>query len=450
MKMVKKNWLLVVLIGVLVLIVGTGLLVKCGMERAAAEEILTKFPDRGVPRMNITLNRVTLEEINAGSKDVKYEGNEVAVYEGEEKTLGAENVRVKGRGNGTWVQEKKPYQIKFDRKVDMFGMGKARKWVLLANATDATNLRTATAFYLEEMLGMKPALKGEFVELYVDDEYVGLYYMTQAVEIGKTSVDLRDPMGVLVELDNLYWEGENYRISRNGDKLVLKDTKEDGLVDFAMDQFLSDYNDFEVAIKEKNYQRIEELVDVESFAKYYLLSEFTVNPDAYWTSFFMYKDGSEDKIHAGPGWDFDLAFANKNWGNWMGEEFYSPTNTMIRKREFMSRELYEGIGVLEEGGIDWHSVSLNLSRTIFDLMDMTEFREVVQRVFLERMKEEKGKMLSVFDSEADAVTVAALIDGEKWNKKGFEQETEMLKEWMTKRFNYFDEVYGGQAFLVGT
>ncbi|MBQ1528019.1 hypothetical protein IIZ77_00005, partial [Candidatus Saccharibacteria bacterium] len=64
MKMVKKNWLLVVLIGVLILIVGTGLLAKFGMERAAAEEILTKFPDRGVPRMNITLNGVTLDEIN--------------------------------------------------------------------------------------------------------------------------------------------------------------------------------------------------------------------------------------------------------------------------------------------------------------------------------------------------------------------------------------------------
>lgn len=448
--MIRRHWLTWALVGVLILIVGTGLLVKFGMEKAQAEEILAKFPDRGVPRMNITLNGVTLDEINAGSKDIKYEGNEVAVYEGEEKTLGAEGVRVKGRGNGTWVQEKKPYQIKFDKKVDLFGLGKAKKWVLLANAADATNLRTATAFYLEEMLEMKPAFKGKFVELYADNRYVGLYYLTHAVEIGKTSVDLRDPMGVLVELDNVYWEGENYRISRNGDKIVLKDTKEDGLADFVMDQFLSDYNDFEVAIKEKNYQRIEELVDVESFAKYYLLSEFTVNPDAYWTSFFMYKDGSEDKIHAGPGWDFDLAFANKNWGNWMGEEFYSPTNTMIRKREFMPRELYEGIGALEEGGIDWHSVSLNLSRTIFDLMDMAEFREVVQRVFLERMKEEKGKMLSVFDSEADAITVAALIDGEKWNKKGFEQETEMLKEWMTKRFNYFDEVYGGQALLVGT
>ena len=175
--MAKKAWLRFLFSGVLILIVGVGLGVKYGMERAAAEEVLAKFPDRGVPRMNITLNGVSLEEINAGSKDVKYEGNWLDLYEGDEKTLEASGVRVKGRGNATWewAPDKKPYKIKFEKKVDLFGLGKAKKWNLLANYMDDSNLRNDTAFYIANMLGMEYAYSGKYVELYVDGEYRGLY-----------------------------------------------------------------------------------------------------------------------------------------------------------------------------------------------------------------------------------------------------------------------------------
>ena len=204
MKMVKKNWLLVVLIGVLVLIVGTGLLVKFGMERAMAEEILAKFPDRGVPRMNITLNGVTLEEINAGSKEVKYEGNEVAVYEGEKKTLEAEGVRVKGRGNTTWEQVKKPFQIKFTKKTNVLGVASNKKWVLLANFFDTSLMRNDVAMLLAETLEIDYNVRGEFIDLYFDGKYEGLYYLLPSVEISRGSVDLKDSGGVLFELDTLH------------------------------------------------------------------------------------------------------------------------------------------------------------------------------------------------------------------------------------------------------
>ena len=110
--MVKKDWLSFVLVGVLVLIIGVGLVAKVVIGVQLKDEALAKFPDNGAPRMNITLNGVTLEEIKRGSKEIKYEGNKVELYEGED-ILGFDNVRVKGRGNGTWVQKKKPYQIRF-------------------------------------------------------------------------------------------------------------------------------------------------------------------------------------------------------------------------------------------------------------------------------------------------------------------------------------------------
>ena len=96
--MLKWDRLVVLLWGVLVLIVGVGLVAKVVIGVQLKDEALAKFPDNGVPRMNITLNGVTLEEINRGSKEIKHEGNKVELYEGED-ILGFDNVRVKGRGN---------------------------------------------------------------------------------------------------------------------------------------------------------------------------------------------------------------------------------------------------------------------------------------------------------------------------------------------------------------
>ena len=441
--MAKKAWLRFLLPGVLILIVGVGLGVKYGMERAVAEDILAQFPDRGVPRMNISLNGVTLDEIKAGSKDTKYEGNDVTVYEGDKATLEAGGVRVKGRGNGTWMQEKKPYQIKFDKKVDLFGMGKAKKWVLLANATDASNLRTLSAFYLEKIIGMEYESDGKFVELYVDGDYIGLYYLTHSIEVGKTSVDLRDSMGVLVELDNIYGSEEKHYLTRNGEMLVVKDIVVEDNEEKAMKMFLNSFNELEEAIEKKDYGAISQVADIESFAKYYLLSEFSVNPDAYWTSFFFYKDGLNDKIHAGPGWDFDLAFANRRWGNWMGESFYSPSRTMIRKDELLPKEFYEKIGA------EWgYEASIRLSQIMYNMMELPEFREVVSMLYQEKMSNRIGELICYLEDTANEVQESALIDNEKWNKGDYWGEINQMIEWIKQRKKHFDGEYGGVTAVL--
>lgn len=438
--MVKKDWLSVILVGALVLIVGIGLLVKYGMEHAAAEEVLTKFPDRGVPRINITLNGVSLEEINAGSKDVKYEGNWLDLYEGDEKTLEASGVRVKGRGNATWewVPDKKPYKIKFEKKVDLFGLGKAKKWNLLANHMDDSNLRNDTAFYLANMLGMEYAYSGKYVELYIDGEYRGLYYLTRGVEISNTTVDLRNPLGILVELDNIYGELEEYSARTiNDDVMAVKDVVSEDNAKIAFDSFMESFNEFETALDESDFERINELIDVESFAKYYLLSEFTVNPDAYWTSFYFYKDGINDKIHAGPGWDYDFSLANRWWGNWLGERFYSPTESMIRKEELKPLEFYLDNGLSAEQ----YNNSTNISDIIYRLMEMREFRSVVNAVYNDTLLGKKMSLLNHLNDMKNEISKAAHANEEAWGRNTFETEAARLTDWVERRYDYMDETF---------
>lgn len=433
--MTKKGWLLVFGLGILVLVAGLGFLLKMDLDKK-----LNKQNDRGLPRIDLILNEASLEEIDGGNKETKYAGNWLRVYEGSEVS-NYEEVELKGRGNGTWVQEKKPYQIKFTGKVDLLGMEKAKKWYLLANATDGAFLRNDLAFKFAKMLDMKYVFEGRFVELYINGDYRGLYYLTHAVEVGKTGVNLKDPLGILVELDNIYGMVETYYETGNGDKLVIKDVVEDDRKDVAMVDFLKNYNELEVAVKERDFEKIEKLVDVESFAKYFLLSEFIVNPDAYWTSFYFYKDGTEDKIHAGPGWDFDLAFANRSWGNWMGEEFYSPMRSMVRKDELIQKESYE-----EKGLEEWYTFSKALSRIMFDMMEILEFREEVSRIFQERISGREQEFLNEGRKKVEEIYEAAVVDAKKWEKGNFDDAANEMFEWIKKRFEFFEKEYGDGEF----
>jgi hypothetical protein len=47
------------------------------------------------------------------------------------------------------------------------------------------------------------------------------------------------------------------------------------------------------------------MIDVDSFAKYYLINEYMQNKESFSTSFYWYQDGPADVLHLGPVWDFD-------------------------------------------------------------------------------------------------------------------------------------------------
>ena len=52
------------------------------------------------------------------------------------------------------MASKKPYKLKFDKKVDLFGNGKAKTWVLLANYSDKSMIRNHMAFLLGDELDL--------------------------------------------------------------------------------------------------------------------------------------------------------------------------------------------------------------------------------------------------------------------------------------------------------
>lgn len=384
------------------------------------------------PTLEIFLKNVPIEKIDAGAKDTKYPDNSVS-FTMNDDTLSYDNVEIKGRGNFTWAQLKKPYQIKFSENTSLFNRGSTKKWVLLADYLDGSHLRNDTAFYLADLLDENYTHQGNPVELYIDDGYRGLYYIVKKIGVNKAGVNLKNEDGVLIELDNSYGKDESCVYDIKNNCYVVKDIVEEEYTALALENFISSLNPIYKAIENQNYNTIAEIIDIDSFAKYYLLNEFTVNPDAYNSSFYMYQDGKGTKIYAGPVWDFDMALGNQYWSanDMDSEKIHSPFETMVFK------------SYLENPNASHVSFSTTL---LYDLMDIPEFSQRVKEIYQETISGKGDQILDYIKSQAEYIKPAAMRDQERWKlKTNFDEEVDYLIDWVAKRYDHFEQTYGAST-----
>ncbi len=423
------EWFLIFIIGFFM--VGV-LVVGLNKKRIVKEE--------GLPRLSIVLNDTTLEEIHNNGKNVKYSGNKVILND-DGMISDWQNVEIKGRGNYTWWDEKKPYRLKFQDGVEMLGLSRTRKKILLTNNLDDTLIRNDMGFFLAKMVGENSVSPGEFVWLNIDDQDLGVYYMVNPVEVSKKSVDLKNEYGVLVELNNSNCElEENWYVAKSGDCLTIKDAVNTYNNEESMKLFMEKFNKLEKAAEEGHYDVVEEVADVKSMAEYFLISDFSVNPDAYVTSFYLYKDGKDDKIHAGPAWDFDSAFGNINLGlELMGEDFYNPWADDSRKGYALGWELYDDT----TKSYSIVGIDNSISKLMYHLYEIPEFQDLVKDVYTQRMKGKQGEILNYLRDRARDIREDALLDMAMWNKNDFDDAVQYLEWWIEQRFDYFELKFEG-------
>ncbi len=96
---------------------------------------------------------------------------------------------IRGRGNSTWMADKKPYRIKLDSKADLFGMGKSKHWVLLSNPFDSSLIRNAVSYNFSGDLGLNYQ-KSVWVEVVLNGTTMGNYELCEHVRIDDTRVDI--------------------------------------------------------------------------------------------------------------------------------------------------------------------------------------------------------------------------------------------------------------------
>jgi len=411
---------------------------------------IVKVMQSNLPSITISLNGVTLNEINQGSKSIKYPGNTVNIAGANDSVSNGtyQNVEMKGRGNFTWRLDKKAYQIKFDRKVNLFGNGSAKKWVLLANHADASLMRNQVAYDFAEKLGLPYSIKSQYVDLWVDGEYIGNYMACHKVEVGKDRVNLKDENGVLIELDNTNYGDDPYIISKETKTVfALKDSKADD-VGTANSKSMESLYKFEKYVNEfesllysdnKSWERISKMIDVESFVKYYFVQEFTEDPDGCRSSVYMYKDGDNDVIHMGPIWDYDSALGNYT-ARFLGGD---PTVDYVT-----NIEKYMG-----STSNDWYT----------KLFEIKEFRQQVLQTYqslvktalastskdISKIKSEVSKSANMNFIKNDILGKTSLFGMYAHNYKNtYAEEVKYLSNWVEARIDYLNRRYSSSSDII--
>lgn len=284
---------------------------------------------------------------------------------------------VKGRGNSTWEEEKKPYNLTLKEDADLLGMGAAKRWILLANAIDSTNLRNKLAYDLARDAGLAYSPECQWVDLYLNGEYAGLYLLSERNEIHEERIDIGQEGTFLVAKD---WQ---WRFEENGDPYIVTEDHTALRIyysDFSNKEVLSIVQSVENAILAEDGidpvtgKHWRDLIDVDSWVKKYLVEEILGNVDASTLSQYFYYDGG--KLFAGPVWDMDLILKTYTQDWWEGKDlFYGVKDGVYGshwihglyiQEEFHERvtQLYarEFLPLLEElrsGGLEdnWNTVS---------------------------------------------------------------------------------------------
>lgn len=264
------------------------------------------------------------------SKDEYVENTLISILQMDIMDEFCELTNMKGRGNSTWYNPKKPYAIKFDKKKSLMSFPEDKSWVLLANYFDPTLLRNDLAFYMGSEIssfGWTPHFKQ--VDLILNGQYKGIYQLGEKVKIAKNRVNVGDD-GFLMEIDERALTEEDARYFTVGhitNPINIKDPD----VEYNDD----DYNYIKTYLEAADAALFSEdftnqdngwqkYMDMDTFVDWYLINEISKNNDGiFFSSCYMnLKRGG--KLKMGPLWDYDIAFGGFPW---------NPTTDFINQPE---------------------------------------------------------------------------------------------------------------------
>ena len=248
------------------------------------------------------------------------------------------------------VDEDKTSDFVDTKKMDMLSLitkgaktsAKDKDWVLYAATPDPSMMRNILAMETFSAMTGNWGVKNQYVELYVDGEYQGVYVFMDKITQNKDRVDITwnvdgSSKEFIVKFDKTDY-ADRYEFT-NGDQKTFESSLGTGNTgafsyDTEIDQrFEIEYPEkkdiikkggswdevysfakgkidaFETALKDGDFNTVRSIIDYKSWADFFILTEFAKNGDGFRAScVFVYED---DLLRAYPLWDYELSFDNE-------------------------------------------------------------------------------------------------------------------------------------------
>lgn len=224
-----------------------------------------------------------------------------------------EGVRMHTRGHVSAMFPKKQFLFKLPRPESLFGMARAKKWVLAMSYVDTSFQRNALAFDIYRQLGGW-APDQRFTSMWWGDVDFGLYYVGEKVmrsggnrlPIHKTKRRTPPEMGGYIISNDWPEAGTSYLTTATTSTVFNIKYPKRGLTNPQSIHVQNILNEVDRRAADLSDETLAEVLDYESTARYFVLQELAKDTDGYAFSDFWMINGNK-LMHAAP-WDFDLAF----------------------------------------------------------------------------------------------------------------------------------------------
>ncbi len=245
-------------------------------------------------------------------------------------------IAIKYRGHSSMQFQKKQYSVTFldeeGQKTErpIGHLAAAEEWILRTPYIDRSFMRDALALKLGFKMGLSrgdqyAAPRTQMVEVFVNDDYLGIFILTEKIEPGPNKV----PINKIKEGQNKFEyimevSARDYQYKTpHGTMLNLRypslkklekiGKKYPHFPNHVIKQIHSELDAFENALASDDFKDPEKgyraYLDIPSIVDYFIVQELTKNVDGFRRSVFFYR-AHDGKFHLGPLWDFDIA-----WGN---------------------------------------------------------------------------------------------------------------------------------------
>ncbi len=372
-------------------------------------------------------------------------------------------ISIELRGSSSQMFPKKQYALETEDaqgenlNVSLLGLPEENDWILNGPYSDKSLIRNVLIYRLARDLGHY-ASRTRFGELVLNGDYRGVYILMEKIKRDKHRVHIAklkpdevsgDDLtgGYIVKIDKL--AGENvdgwysifppYPTSTHRIYYQYHYPKPDKIVD-EQKQYIQNYIfDFEKTMFSPDYQDQQKgyysKVDLNSFVDYFLLNEISRNVDGYRLSAYLYKDkdSNDPRLHAGPIWDFNIAFGNADYYH-----AYSTEGWQV----FINHD---------EQFISWDDpfqIPFWWEKLVADSVFM---KRVIKRwKALRPNLLSKERLFALIDSYADTLNEAQARNFERWPVLGthvwpnyfvgntYQEEIDYLKSWIDKRLQWMD------------
>ena len=356
--------------------------------------------------------------------------------------------RIKWRGgsSNTERKHKRNYKIKFTEDHSFFGMRNDNNWILDAGQADPFRLRNRIAtelwndfatkqYYIDQEPKALSGARGQVVEVYLNEEYRGIYCITECMDRKQMKIKKYDNDGTIhgVLWKSIGWGCSDFCKVPDGydNSQPLMDVFEAKYPEPGDDLSETNYNILWNAINfcvnstdEEFSQYVSEYFDIPVIIDYYLFVNVLSALDnegknMYWAVY----DQQNDKKITPAVWDLDLTVGSK-YLDFYNNGLSSPTFGKLSVLNIINRLKNNNIDNFNEKVINrYYSLRDSYFSTQNLINRYNSYYELLKTSGAATREEEKWSG----DSDVNGLTI------------NFDEEIEYISSWITTHMKFLDE-----------